>query len=82
MTGKFQGVIAAQIPTGRLTVNMRRLRSVVGISSPFIRLASSAAMWRYSPDSAMSSIASALNGLPCSIVRMRAMSSTRSCQIS
>jgi hypothetical protein len=59
ITGKFHGVIAAQIPTGLRIVNIRRLRSVVGMSSPFIRFASSAAMWRYSPDSAMSSMASA-----------------------
>ena len=46
ITGKFQGVIATQTPTGRRTVNMRRCRLVVGISSPLRRLTSSAAIWK------------------------------------
>ena len=46
ITGKFHGVIAAQTPTGRRTVNILRFRSVVGIRSPLKRLASSAAIWK------------------------------------
>ena len=46
ITGKFQGVMATQTPTGRRTVNIRLCREVVGISSPVRRFTSSAAIWK------------------------------------
>mmetsp|Transcript_22268 Transcript_22268/g.48600 ORF Transcript_22268/g.48600 Transcript_22268/m.48600 type:complete len:283 (-) Transcript_22268:288-1136(-) len=79
--GKFHGVIAAQTPTGCLKTSMRRSEDVDGITSPYVRLASSAnhsiklAAYEISP------IASA-NGFPCSLIMMYARSfwlaSTRS----
>ena len=66
VTGKFHGVIATHTPTGRWKVNIRLLRSVVGIVSPESRLTSSAALRKYWLASAMSSSDSAWYGLPCS----------------
>ncbi len=59
VTGKFHGVIAAHTPTGRLKVNIRLLRSVVGITLPSRRFTSSAALVKYSFASAMSASDSA-----------------------
>ena len=59
VTGKFHGVIAAHTPTGRRKVNMRLLRSVVGITSPVRRLTSSAALRKYWLASSMSASDSA-----------------------
>ncbi len=78
VTGKFQGVIAAHTPTGRLNVNIRLRLSVVGMFRPSSRLMSSAALRKYSLASSMSSSDSAWYGLPCSSVWMRATSGTRS----
>ena len=59
VTGKFHGVIAAQTPTGRWKVNIRLLRSEVGMTLPSRRLMSSAALRKYWLASAMSSSDSA-----------------------
>ncbi len=55
VTGKFHGVMAAHVPTGRWNVNIRLLRSDVGITSPDSRFTSSAALRKYSLASVMSS---------------------------
>ena len=81
--GKFQGVIAAQTPTGCLITRIRFPGCPMGMVSPYTRLASSAnhstkpAPYKTSPrDSA--------NGFPCSVVMIKARSSwcliMRSCQ--
>ena len=54
VTGKFHGVIAAHTPTGRRNVNMRTLRSVVGMTLPKSRLTSSADSVKYALASSMS----------------------------
>ena len=74
MRGKFHGVIEAHTPTGVRKLNMRLFRSLLGMVSPYRRLASSAETENRAAVSSTSVRASA-SGFPCSNVVSRASSS-------
>ena len=73
-SGKFQGVIAATTPTGSFTASSFLPRTGSGITSPCVRVASSANHSTYEAPYSTSPRASA-RGLPCSVEMMRARSS-------
>src|SRR5215469_5860952 len=73
--GQFHGLMTPTTPSGTRRVSTRRDGEVDGGVPPAIRVASSAAIRKYSDSSLTSSRASASNGLPWSSVSARARSS-------
>src|SRR5919108_3111415 len=76
--GQFQGVITPTTPRGTRYTRTRFPASTEGGIRPSSRVASAAAMSKYTASSSTSSWASARSGLPWSSVRVRARSSARS----
>src|SRR6516164_6678871 len=76
--GQFHGLMTPTTPSGTRSVSTRRAAEVDGGAPPGRRIASSAAIRKYSASSATSSRASAASGLPWSSVSVRASSSPRS----
>ncbi len=74
--GQFHGLTTPITPSGTRSVRIRRSAETEAGSAPARRLASSAAILKYSPSSSTSSNASA-SGLPWSRVSARASSSRR-----
>src|SRR5580692_557582 len=74
--GQFHGLTTPITPSGTRSVRIRRSAETEAGSAPARRLASSAAILKYSASSSTSSNASA-SGLPWSRVRVRASSSRR-----
>src|SRR5215469_2630780 len=75
--GQFHGLITPTTPSGTRRFSTRRAASVEGGAAPARRLASSAAIVKYSASSVTSSRASASSGFPWSSARARARSSAR-----
>src|SRR5215469_18381561 len=73
--GQFHGLMTPTTPSGTRRVSTRRDAEVDGGAPPGIRVASSAAIRKYSDSSPTSSRASASSGLPWSCVSARARSS-------
>src|SRR5215472_2227769 len=73
--GQFHGLMTPTTPSGTAVVSTRRDGEVDGGAPPAIRVASSAAIRKYSDSSLTSSRASAASGLPWSSVSARARSS-------
>src|SRR5512142_2005940 len=76
--GQFHGLMTPTTPSGTATVSTRLDADVDGGAPPGRRIASSAAIRKYSASSATSSRASATRGLPWSSASVRASSSARS----
>ncbi len=75
--GQFHGLITPTTPSGTRSVSTRRAAEVDGGAPPARRIASSAAIRKYSASSLTSSRASASSGLPWSSVSARARSAAR-----
>ena len=75
--GQFHGLMTPTTPSGTGSVSTRRAAEVDGGAPPGRRIASSAAIRKYSASSVTSSRASAASGLPWSSVSARARSSAR-----
>ena len=75
--GQFHGLTTPTTPSGTRCVRIRRPAETEAGSAPARRLASSAAILKYSASSSTSSKASAASGLPWSRVSARASSSRR-----
>ncbi len=76
--GQFHGLMTPTTPSGTDIVSTRRDAEVDGGAPPGRRIASSAAIRKYSASSVTSSRASAASGLPWSSASSRARSSARS----
>src|SRR5499427_434979 len=75
--GQFHGLMTPTTPSGTRSVSTRRDAEVDGGALPGRRIASSAAIRKYSASSATSSRASAASGLPWSSASARARSPAR-----